>query len=151
MRVHFRLASLKTTSWTDYGVRFVFGGAISVIAGYLAKEYGPTFGGLFLAFPAIFPATSTLIEFSEREQKERKGKSGYMRGRRVAAVNARGGIWGSAALLCFAAFGWKLLPRWNAAGILLAALCLWVLASIIFWRSGRWIRRRLRRRTHATA
>jgi hypothetical protein len=30
--------------------------------GLLAKKFGSTVGGLFLAFPAIFPASATLIE-----------------------------------------------------------------------------------------
>jgi hypothetical protein len=130
-------------------VRFVFGGAITVLAGLLAKEYGPTLGGLFLAFPAIFPATSTLIEASERQQKIDRGKSGRMRGRLVAALDARGAIWGSAGLMCFAAFIWTLLPRWNAAGNLLAALGVWFAASMILLRLSQRLRLRRRRRRSA--
>ena len=61
-------------------VRFVFGGAITVGAGLLARKFGPAVGGLFLAFPAIFPASATLIEKHEREKKERKGSTGERRG-----------------------------------------------------------------------
>ena len=115
-------------------------------AGLIAKEYGPVVGGLFLAFPAIFPATSTLIESSEREKKIEKGKSGRMRGRLVAALDARGAIWGSVGLICFAAFIWKLLPGWNAVGNLLAALAVWVAASVALLLSSRWVRLTWRRR-----
>ena len=34
-----------------------------------AKRYGPGVAGLFLAFPAIFPAGATLIEKHEKEKK----------------------------------------------------------------------------------
>lgn len=124
----------------------MFGGAITMAAGFIAKEYGPVAGGLFLAFPAIFPATSTLIEASEREKKIEKGKSGRMRGRLVAALDARGAIWGSAGLMCFAAFIWKLLPGWNAAGNLLVALAVWLIVSIVLLRLNRWFRLTWRRR-----
>ena len=49
---------------------------MTVLAGVIAKKFGPVVGGLFLAFPAIFPASATLIEKHERERKERKGLKG---------------------------------------------------------------------------
>jgi hypothetical protein len=146
MKIEFNFSALKTSSPADYGVRFAFGGAITMAAGFIAKEYGPVLGGLFLAFPAIFPATSTLIESSEREKKIEKGKSGRMRGRLVAALDARGAVWGSAGLMCFAAFIWKLLPGWNAAGNLLAALAVWLVVSIALLRLNTWFRLTWRRR-----
>ncbi len=149
MQIEFKLSALKQTSLADYAVRFVFGGTITALAGFIAKEYGPTLGGLFLAFPAIFPAASTLIESSERERKIQKGKSGRMRGRLVAALDARGAMWGSAGLICFAAFVWKLLPGWNAAGNLFAALAVWLIASIALLRLTRWFRLTHRRKRSA--
>lgn len=146
MKIRFNLSAVRRTSPADYGLRFAFGGAVTVVAGLIAKEYGPVMGGLFLAFPAIFPATATLIESSEREQKIQKGKSGRMRGRRVAELNARGAIWGSAGLMCFAAFIWKLLPGWNAAGNLFAALAAWLIISMALVRLNRWFRLTWRRR-----
>jgi hypothetical protein len=149
MKTHFTLGALKGTSTSGWAARFLFGGAVTALAGFIAKEYGPAVGGLFLAFPAVFPATSTLIETSEREHKIAKGKSGHMRGRLVAAVDARGAIWGSIGLMCFAAFAWKLLPGVNAAEILLAALVLWIVVSVAAWRAGRWARLNSHRRSHA--
>ncbi len=146
MKIAFNFRALKETSFADYILRFAFGGAITVFAGLLAKEYGPALGGLFLAFPAVFPATSTLIEASERQQKIERGKSGKMRGRLVAAVDARGAIWGSVGLMCFAAFVWTLLARWSAAGDLLAALAIWFAASVALWRLNRWLRFTRRRK-----
>jgi len=62
MRVSLHLLALRQTKWYEYAVRFLFGGTITVLAGLIAKQYGPTLGGLFLAFPAIFPAGATLVE-----------------------------------------------------------------------------------------
>ena len=90
MTVKFDLSALAATKWHEYGIRFFFGGAITVIAGVLAKEFGPVFGGLFLAFPAIFPASATMVENHEREKKREAGISGSCRGRQAAALDARG-------------------------------------------------------------
>lgn len=72
MIVRFELASLNRTKWYEYLVRFVLGGAATVLAGMIADADGPSLGGLFLAFPAIFFASTTLIEKNERERKAEK-------------------------------------------------------------------------------
>ena len=54
-----RLGSLKAH---DYWIRFGFGFLISVVAAVIGQIAGPRVGGLFLAFPAILPATLTLVE-----------------------------------------------------------------------------------------
>lgn len=102
MNVKFDVSALPRTRWYEYGIRFLFGGAITVLAGVLAKEFGPTLGGLFLAFPAIFPASATLVEKHEREKKQQAGISHSVRGRQAAALDARGAAIGSIGLTCFA-------------------------------------------------
>ena len=72
MNVSFNLGALAKTKWYEYLVRFAFGGAITVTAGILAKHFGPVFGGLFLAFPAIFPASATLVAKHETEKKKNR-------------------------------------------------------------------------------
>jgi len=54
-------------------VRFVLGGAVTLCTGLIAEHWGPVVGGLFLSFPAIFPATVTLIERHETEKKSKAG------------------------------------------------------------------------------
>ena len=71
-------------------VRFAFGGAITVIAGILVKRFGPVFGGLLLAFPAIFPASATPIAKHETEKKQKAGIATSSRGRQAAALDAAG-------------------------------------------------------------
>ena len=44
-------SGLKDTKWHEYMVRFLAGGVITVIAGLIARKWGPGVGGLFLAFP----------------------------------------------------------------------------------------------------
>jgi hypothetical protein len=48
-------SGLKQTRWHEYALRFAAGGITTVIAGVIAQKWGPAIGGLFLAFPAIFP------------------------------------------------------------------------------------------------
>jgi hypothetical protein len=56
MIVQAKLASVKHIALHEWAVRFLFGGAVCVAAGLIARRFGPGVGGLFLAFPAIFPA-----------------------------------------------------------------------------------------------
>ena len=133
MSVQFGLSALRHTRWSEYAVRFLFGGAITAVTGLLAKHYGPVFGGLFLAFPAIFPASATLLETHEKRKKRQAGISGTMRGRFAAALDARGAALGTIGLALFGLTVWKLLPGWNAAAALLVALGVWFLTSVSVW------------------
>ena len=89
MTIKFDFSALRRTRWYEYALRFFFGGAVTVVAGMIAKRYGPVFGGLFLAFPAIFPASATLMEKHETEKKRRAGIIDNTRGRKAAALDAR--------------------------------------------------------------
>jgi Protein of unknown function (DUF3147) len=71
MIVQLKLSALRETRWYEYLTRFALGGTMTVIAGLIAARFGPIVGGLFLAFPAIFPASATLIEKHVRERRER--------------------------------------------------------------------------------
>lgn len=91
MAVHLDPSALGQTKWHEYAVRFLFGGLITVAAGIIAKEFGPGIGGLFLAFPAIFPASATLIEKHEKQKKQRAGLDGKKSGRRRRCSGRRQG------------------------------------------------------------
>jgi hypothetical protein len=134
MHIRFDIRAAVKAKWYELLVRFVFGGAITVIAGLLAKSYGPVFGGLFLAFPAIFPATATLIETHEKQRKAHKRLSGTERGRFAAALYARGTELGSVALISFALAVWKLAPVLNFTATLFIALAVWVAIAFLAWR-----------------
>src|SRR4029077_2158697 len=101
MNASFNIGALAKTKWYEYLVRFAFGGAITVIAGTLAKHFGPVLGGLFLAFPAIFPASATLVAKHETEKKQKAGIATSSRGRQAAALDAAGAALGRGGLSGF--------------------------------------------------
>jgi Protein of unknown function (DUF3147) len=121
------------TRWYEYAIRFLFGGFITVAAGIIAKRFGPGIGGLFLAFPAIFPASATLIEKHEKEKKEEKGLRGSRRGREAASVDAAGSAMGSLGLLVFASIVWQFAPRYSAWIVLMGATVAWLTVSVLIW------------------
>jgi Protein of unknown function (DUF3147) len=134
MKISVNFSALGKTRWYEYAVRFLLGGAVTVIAGILAKRYGPVFGGLFLAFPAIFPASATLVEKHERQKKQRAGIAKTVRGQQAAGVDAAGAALGSVGLAVFALVIWKLLPAWNVGGVFTTAILAWLCVSVTLWR-----------------
>jgi Protein of unknown function (DUF3147) len=133
MNVTADLSALGKTKWYEYAVRFVFGGIVTVLAGLIAKNFGPGVGGLFLAFPAIFPASATLIEKHEKQKKERAGMSGTQRARNAAGVDAAGAAIGTIGLLCFAVLVWQLITTYQTWIVLTAATFAWLIVSVLIW------------------
>src|ERR1700684_1889188 len=133
MTVKIDPAGLKQTKWHEYLLRFVAGGVITVIAGVIARKWGPGVGGLFLAFPAIFPASATLIEKHERQRKQKKGLHGEERGTDAAALDALGAAMGSVGLMAFAGICWWLIPRYPAPLALGGGTIAWLLVSFSAW------------------
>jgi hypothetical protein len=107
MVVKLKLSVLAEGHCYEYAFRFVLGGAVTMLAGWIATEWGPVIGGLVLAFPAIFPASATLVEKHEREKKENAGLRGAKRGRDAAALEAAGAALGSVGLMAFATIVWQ--------------------------------------------
>jgi Protein of unknown function (DUF3147) len=139
MVIRVKLSALKQGHWYEYLVRLALGGFATVVAGAVADIWGPAAGGLFLAFPAIFCATATLIEKHEREEKEKKGLKGKERAKNAAALDAAGAALGSAGLAAFGAVMW-LLAIDSAVGSLALATAIWFAISVLLWR----VRRELR-------
>jgi len=134
MRIRVDPSVLRQTKWHEYVIRFVIGGMITAVAGVLAKEYGAGVGGLFLAFPAIFPASATLIEKHETEKKQERGLGGIERGREAASVDAAGSAMGSVGLLVFAWLVWQSMPTHKTWLVLSAATLCWLIVSVLIWR-----------------
>lgn len=126
-------ASIRETRPHEYLVRFLFGGLATVLAGLMAKHFGPGIGGLFLAFPAIFPAGATLIESHEKKRKAKIGSDGTRRGRMAASVDSAGAALGSIGLAGFALVLWRGLPDHNPILIIAAASLVWALLACSFW------------------
>jgi hypothetical protein len=110
MTIHLKLAALREIPWHQHLIRLLLGGTITAATGLIANHYGPIIGGLFLAFPAIFPASATLVEKEERDEKRRAGIVHSNRGRLSAALDARGASMGAIALIGFAVLVWRGLP-----------------------------------------
>lgn len=119
MKPALRPAVLVQTTPGEWAVRFVLGGIITVCTGLVANAYGPAVGGLFLAFPAILPASLTLVD-----------EHG---GRREAADDARGACLGAVGLLAFAAVVWLRGARWPAPVVLATATAAWAVACGVAW------------------
>jgi hypothetical protein len=132
-KVQFNLSSLKETTPHEYALRFLFGGLCTVAAGLIAKHYGPVVGGLFLAFPAIFPASATLIEDHEKKRKRQIGSDGRYRGRIAASLDSIGAALGCIGLVGFAFINWKWLPYHNAYGVIFSGVLVWSIVSFSLW------------------
>jgi uncharacterized protein DUF3147 len=109
----------RVAAW-EYVLRFAAGGAIAAITGLIAKRWGPAVGGLFLAFPAILPASLTLVKQHD--------------GRRRALDDARGSRVGTLALAGFAACATLTAPLWPAAVFLPVATAVWLVVAVVAWR-----------------
>jgi MFS family permease len=133
MIVQAKLAALKGIQPHEYLIRFVFGGLVCVAAGLIAKQFGPGIGGLFLAFPAIFPAGASLVESHERKHKARAGIDGTIRGRVVAGVDSAGAALGCIGLAGFALTCWFCLPRLAIAAVFVLATFVWLTLAVMFW------------------
>ena len=131
-------SALRNPKWHEYVIRFAFGGLVTVLAGLVAKHYGASLGGLFLAFPSILPATLTLTAKHEQEKKEKHGMAGVERGKDAASSEAAGTTLGTVGLMMFAVVVWWAMPHWPAWAVLIAAMASWLLGAVTAW----WIRKR---------
>lgn len=116
--VHLDLRSLRSVRPRDYALRFAFGAAVSAMAALAARIGGEHIGGLFLAFPAILPATLTLL------QKE-NGKS-------QAVSDAHGATLGAVGMVAFAVCVALLLGH-VAGWALVAGLGVWMGVSLMLY------------------
>ena len=97
---------------SEYLTRFAFGAGISLVAGVIGMAFGGVVGGVLLGFPAILPASLTLIEKKE--------------GKEEASVDSIGAIIGAVAMVAFAVVIVLWVTRLGVAPSLLAALVVWL-------------------------
>jgi uncharacterized membrane protein (GlpM family) len=117
--IGFDASKMRQAAPRDLLIRFVFGALVSLGAGLVSIAFGDRIGGLFLAFPAILPATLTLVR-----QKQSK---------RDAVEDDEGAVLGAAALIAFAGVTWASLPRVAGWLALLAATGAWLVAAIALY------------------
>lgn len=127
--VGIHLPSIRHLPLSDLAIRFVFGAAISVAAGVVTILAGSETGGLLLAFPAILPATLTLVE---KEEDERKAEDLDV-----------GSVPGAAALSAFALVVWQYIPTGSAPIVLTLATGAWLVAATVLYLALRLVRQLL--------
>ena len=130
--VSFSPSSLREGRWYEYVIRFALGGAVTAFAGLISRYYGASVGGLFLALPAIFCASATLIETHEMRRKREAGYSGKRRGQEAAALDAAGAALGAVGLLAFAAV-FSLLATSSVLAAFAGASLAWLVVSVAAW------------------
>jgi hypothetical protein len=135
--VQIKFESIKGIKPKEWIVRFLFGGSVCIFAGLMSKWFGPEIGGLFLAFPAIFPAGASLVESHEKQHKAKAGMDGTLRGRTVAAIDSAGAAIGCIGLAGFALLCWLCLPRLAPLAVFALATLAWLILSVAFW----WLRK----------
>ena len=106
---------IKTNRFRDYALRFAFGALIALVAGLIGTALGPKAGGVFLGFPAILPASLTLIQRKEGHER--------------AAVDSVGAVLGAVAMIVFALLvAWNV-ARWGVVPSVVGALVVWLVVA----------------------
>ncbi|HEY7842976.1 MAG TPA: DUF3147 family protein [Bradyrhizobium sp.] len=144
--ISFSPSSLKEGRWYEYLVRFALGGAATVFTGLVSSSYGASVGGLFLALPAIFCASATLIEKHEIRRKREAGLDGRRRGQKAAALDSAGAVLGALGMLAFAIAFSSIVERSIPAAFIGASLA-WLVVSVAAWCVRRKMRSAQRRQT----
>jgi len=137
--IRFSASSFKEGRWYEYLIRFALGGAATVLTGLISSRYGAFIGGLFLALPAIFCASATLIEKHEIRRKREAGLSGERRGQMAAAVDSAGAVLGAIGMLAFAIV-FSLTAEATVATAFMGASFAWLVISVAAW----YLRRKMR-------
>ncbi|QMV19196.1 DUF3147 family protein [Granulicella sp. 5B5] len=134
-----RFDSLRETTLAEYARHFVAGGLVTVAASLIARRYGAVIGGMFMAFPGIFPPSISLVEKHKREREAAQGFEGVRAARAEASVEAAGASAGAAGLGAFGLVLWKGLGTHPLTPVLVVALMAWLVVSCTMW----WLRERL--------
>lgn len=140
MVVRLQLSALRQSRWYEIVLRILFGGIATVLTGLIAKASGPVVAGLFMAFPAIFPSTATLVEKHTKERRRKAGLDGSLRAADAVAIEARGATIGSVGLILFAAAMWLALPHIPPFLVFVIAGFAWLAVSVIVWQLRRTLR-----------
>jgi hypothetical protein len=133
VRFKLQTTSLRETTAAEYARRFLFGGVVTVVATLIADRWGPVIGGLFLAFPGIFPAGVSLVEKHKIQREREVGKMGVAAARAEASVEAAGASAGAWGLAGFGLVVWKESGIRSLPVMLVCAGLAWVVVSGIVW------------------
>jgi hypothetical protein len=130
-------SKLREVKPHELAVRFAFGAVISMVAATVGQRYGARVGGVFLAFPAILPASLTLVAKKD--------------GKQAAEDDGRGAVLGSLGMVAFAAVasvGFHSLP---VAAVLALATLAWATTGVGLYLVLRDLRRAVRRQAESSS
>jgi hypothetical protein len=133
MKITFSSSALRQFQTHELALRFVLGGLVTVVTGLITMQFGPVVGGLFLAFPAILPASMSLIQKHEMRKKQEQGLNGRQRARYAAGVEAAGAMMGSLGFFGFGLVVWRFAPHYDAWLVLFGATIAWFAVAIAAW------------------
>ena len=133
VRIGCDFSKLGKTKPMEYFTRLLFGCALTLLFSIISKWAGAVIGGLFLAFPGIYPPGSSFVEKKEEERKEQAGMHGTKRARSLAGAHAVGAAAGTFGLMGFAASVWLGLPRFGLAPSLAIGTLSWFVLSVGAW------------------
>jgi hypothetical protein len=137
--IGFSPSSLKEGRWYEYLIRFVLGGSATVFTGFVSSRFGASIGGLFLALPALFCASATLIEKHEIRRKREAGLDGRRRGEEAAALDSAGAALGALGMLAFAIV-FSVTVKRSIPGAFIGASLAWLVVSVAAWSARRKMR-----------
>jgi hypothetical protein len=115
----FEVDRLRDIKVTELALRFAFGASASILASVAGLVFSPVVGGMFLAFPAILPATLTLLE--KKDDTE------------AAVHDVRGALLGSFGMIAFACVAAAAFTRWPAGIVLFGAAAAWLAVSMTLY------------------
>ncbi len=118
-----RPSDVTKHGFRDYAVRFAFGAAIALVAGLLGMWFGPKFGGVFLGFPAILPASLTLIQKKD--------------GKEQAAIDSEGAVFGAIAFVVFAVVVALVVTHWGVVATVVVGLVIWTVVAVALYAIAR--------------
>lgn len=124
-RPEFKPSEIGSHGLKDYALRFGFGAGISLVAGLMGMWLGPKFGGVWLGFPAILPASLTLIQKKD--------------GKEQAAIDSEGAVLGAIAFVVYAVIVALLVTRWLVLPTLVVALLVWLAVAVALYALARMI------------
>jgi len=133
MRPKLRIDSLRQTTPMEYAIRFMFGGLVTLAATLIANKWGPVIGGIFLAFPGIFPAGVSLVEKHKTKRESVVGKIGVATARAEASVQAAGASAGTWGLAGFGLVLWKEAAIHSLPMMMMCAALAWAVLSWTLW------------------
>ena len=133
VRIGADFSKLGKTKPSAYLTRFLFGVGLTLVFSLTSKWAGPVIGGLFLAFPGIYPPGSSFVEKKEEERKQQAGMHGTQRARQLTSAHGVGASAGAIGLLAFSTIAWLGLPRYGLAVPLLVATVAWFGISFLSW------------------